>query len=68
MNVSDSCNYGENRKSYWSSQVELGSISECTIEGGQDNIRFRLYLIPKIKDSLLRLPTCRTNPDVDGAK
>jgi len=60
--------YGENRKSYRSSQVELGPISEWTMDDGQNEARFWLYVIPKIKASSLKLPTLPENPDVDGAK
>lgn len=60
--------YGENRKSYRSSQVELGPISEWTMDDGENDARFWLYVIPKIKASSLKLPTLPENPDVDGAK
>ncbi len=64
--------YRENRKSYESSQLELYSISDMTsdmsLTDGENDAYFWLYLVPKLKESWLKLPTLPKDPDADGAR
>ena len=46
----------------------LYSVDEGSIGGGDEDCDFRLYLIPKARESQLRLPVPPQDPDADGSR